>query len=572
MPARFGLVARIAVCAAVLSVETLLASYLIQATPLDAVTGAAEVVRYLQHWFFRFVIAYAMSLAILMYLRKDAFTALLASADHAPVRARYGILHALLLVPFAYLSAILYASSSAAWFTLIALAWHACAAAAALALLAALAPFSIWTHAARQTASVALFAVVPAAAAVAAIRVSQMLWAPAAELTFRIVVILLRPLRPALVSDPATLTLGTGRFAVQIAEVCSGLEGVGLMLAFCAAWLWFFRREYYFPRALIVVPLGVLLVFLLNAARIAALVLIGDAGYERIATVGFHSQAGWIGFNLAAFGVAILAHTNPWVSRTARTRRSLREAASAASRPADAAVDPAVRPEAGGSAPGGDQLDRRLSHAVAGGARSRHDHARALGRFRVALPLRFAGALVALWIYRRAYAQLDLRFSWRGPAVGAGAFLLWAAWRRVHDKPCERARAAGVDAGSGTQPLDRLPRARRRVHGSDRRRTRLPRISVAATDRCELRNGVLLGRPLARARGERRRVRHHARRLMVARHRRGPRLWRARDTHRPARRMPSPHTPSPMRCSRPMYRFRSVATLVTASLGGRHSR
>lgn len=429
MPARFGLVARIAVCAAVLSVETLLASYLIQATPLDAVTGAAEVVRYLQHWFFRFVIAYAMSLAILMYLRKDAFTALLASADHAPVRARYGILHALLLVPFAYLSAILYASSSAAWFTLIALAWHACAAAAALALLAALAPFSIWTHAARQTASVALFAVVPAAAAVAAIRVSQMLWAPAAELTFRIVVILLRPLRPALVSDPATLTLGTGRFAVQIAEVCSGLEGVGLMLAFCAAWLWFFRREYYFPRALIVVPLGVLLVFLLNAARIAALVLIGDAGYERIATVGFHSQAGWIGFNLAAFGVAILAHTNPWVSRTARTRRSLREAASAASRPADAAVDPAVRPDRR-------PADRRpaeinwtaayLMPLLVVLAAGMITHALSAG-FESLYPLRFAGALVALWIYRRAYAQLDLRFSWRGPAVGAGAFLLWAA-------------------------------------------------------------------------------------------------------------------------------------------------
>ena len=371
MPARFGLVARIAVCAAVLAVETLLASYLIQATPLDAVTGPAEVVRYLQHWFFRFVIAYAMSLGILMYLRKDAFAALLASADHAPVRARYGILHALLLVPFAYLSAALYASSSAASFTLIALAWHACAAAAALALLAALAPFSVWTHAARQTASVALFAVVPAAAAVAAIRVSQMLWAPAAELTFRIVVILLRPLRPALVSDPATLTLATGRFAVQIAEVCSGLEGVGLMLAFCAAWLWFFRREYYFPRALIVVPLGVLLVFLLNAVRIAALVLIGDAGYERMATVGFHSQAGWIGFNLAAFGVAILAHTNPWVSRTARTRRSLRDAASAASRPADAAVDPAAGRIGARGRAGGDQLDRRLSHAVAGGARRR---------------------------------------------------------------------------------------------------------------------------------------------------------------------------------------------------------
>jgi exosortase E/protease (VPEID-CTERM system) len=412
LPARFGLVARIALCAAVLAVETLLASYLIQATPLDAVTGPAEVVRHLQHWFFRFVIAYAMSLGMLMYLRKNAFATLFASADHAPVRARYGILHALLLVPFAYLSAGLYASSTAASFALIALAWHACAVAAALALLAALAPFSVWTHAARQTAPVALFAVVPAAAAVAAIRVSQMLWAPAAGLTFHIVLILLRPLRPALVSDPASLTLDTGRFAVQIAEECSGLEGVGLMLAFCAAWLWFFRREYYFPRAFIVVPLGVLLVFLLNAVRIAALVLIGDAGYERVATVGFHSQAGWIGFNLAAFGVAILAHTNPWLSRTAHARRSLRDETIAPGHAADPAeinwtaayLMPLLVVLAAGM----------ISHALSTGFESLY-------------PLRLAAALAVLWIYRRAYAGLDLRFGWRGPAVGAGVFVLWIA-------------------------------------------------------------------------------------------------------------------------------------------------
>jgi exosortase E/protease (VPEID-CTERM system) len=412
LPARFSLVARIGVCAAVLAVETLFASYLIQAIPIDTVTGPAEVVRYLQHWFFRFLIAYAMSLGILIYLRKDAFATLLASADHAPVRARYAIVHALLLLPFAYLSTVLYAGSSTASFALIALAWHGCAAAAALALLAALAPFSVWIQAARQTASVALFAVVPAAAAVAAIRASQMLWAPAAEITFRMVALLLRPVLPTLVSDPVTRTLDTGRFAVQIAEVCSGLEGVGLMLAFCAAWLWFFRREYYFPRAFIVVPLGLLLVFLLNAVRIAALVLIGDAGYERMATVGFHSQAGWIGFNLAAFGVAILAHTNPWLSRTARARRSLQDEAIAAGRPADPAeinwtaayLMPLLVVLGAGM----------IAHALSAGFESLY-------------PLRLAAAVAVLWIYRRAYVQLDLRFSWRGPAVGAGVFVLWIA-------------------------------------------------------------------------------------------------------------------------------------------------
>ena len=54
-----------------------------------------------------------------------------------------------------------------------------------------------------------------------------MLWAPAAEITFRIVRMLLHPLLPALRSDPVSLVLGTERFAVQIAELCSGLEGIG---------------------------------------------------------------------------------------------------------------------------------------------------------------------------------------------------------------------------------------------------------------------------------------------------------------------------------------------------------
>src|SRR6202035_1714936 len=118
---------------------------------------------------------------------------------------------------------------------------------------------------------------------------------------FRLVRILVHPLIPSLRTDVSSLTLITDHFAVQVAETCSGLEGVGLMLAFCAAWLWYFRREYIFPRALLIAPLAALLIFLLNTVRIAALLLIGDAGYEKIAMLGFHSQAGWIAFNLAAF-------------------------------------------------------------------------------------------------------------------------------------------------------------------------------------------------------------------------------------------------------------------------------
>ena len=341
-PSRFGLVPRLAVIAVVASAEILLGSYLVQAIPLDALHGAPEALRLVQHWLFRFIIAYAVSLALLASLRGARLAAALDAADQAAVRPRWALVHVLLLVPFLYLSATLYTPFVP--FAAMAVAWHLVAVAATLALFAAFAPAAVWIGVLRKTGGLPIFAIVPAAAAVAAIKLSQMLWVPAAEITFRLVNLMLKPVLPGLVSDPAARVLGTGRFAVQIAEVCSGLEGVGLMLAFCAAWLWFFRREYRFPRALVVIPLGVIAVFLLNAVRIAVLILIGNAGYERVAVVGFHSQAGWIAFNLAAFGIAILAHTNPWLSRAAAERRArpLQARGSAAAhlaRPAPRAAD-----------------------------------------------------------------------------------------------------------------------------------------------------------------------------------------------------------------------------------------
>ena len=116
------------------------------------------------------------------------------------------------------------------------------------------------------------------------------------------------------VAVPATGTLGTQRFAVEIAPACSGLEGVGLMLIFSVLWLWCFRNDYRFPRALLLIPIGIVAIFILNSVRIAALILIGDAGATTVALGGFHSQAGWIAFNGVALGLASLAHRVPYLS------------------------------------------------------------------------------------------------------------------------------------------------------------------------------------------------------------------------------------------------------------------
>jgi len=405
-PTHFGLIPRLGGIVSVLVAETLLLSYLRQGVPLESLVGFAAVVDNLQHWLFRFMIAYAASFALLVYLRgPGTLDAISATGLEAPIRISWLVVHALLLIPFAA-AAALYGHLLAAPFPALAIGWRAFAAAGAVALFAAMAPLGVWIRAVRQTAPLPWVALLPAAAAMLAFRGSQLLWGPAAQITFRLVQILVRPLCPSLHSDFATLTVATDQFEVRISELCSGLEGVGLMLAFCTAWLWYFRREYYFPRALIIAPLAALLVFFLNAVRIAALVLIGDAGYAQMAIFGFHSEAGWIAFNLAAFGVAILASRSPWLNRTARQPRVSANDGTAAY------LMPLLAILAAGM----------LAHALSAG-------------FDLLYPLRLACAAIVLWAYRHRYRELDWRASWRGIATGVLIFGVWVEFAHFMTKP-----------------------------------------------------------------------------------------------------------------------------------------
>jgi exosortase E/protease (VPEID-CTERM system) len=398
-PLRLGLLRRLGIIIAFLSVETLLVSSLLQSSLLAGPLGAAKLVHDAQHWVFRFIIAYGASFAVLLYLRRASRggPASAAGAD-APMRLQWLVVHSLLIIPFAVLSTILY-ENGAVPFPVLAVAWHACGLAAVLALFAAAAPFPVWLAALRETGELPVYALLPATGAMLAFKASQMLWAPAATLTFRLVRLLALPFSPSLRADAATLTLITGNFEVQISEACSGLEGVGLMLAFCAAWLWYFRREYIFPRALLILPGAVVLIFLLNAVRIAALILIGDAGYQRVATVGFHSQAGWIAFNLTAFGVAFFARRSAWMNRSVhRTEASNQDATAAYLVPLLAILASGM-----------------VVHALSAG-------------FDLLYPLKLICAAAVLWVYRRSYQRLDWNFTWRGISVGVLVFIVWAAY------------------------------------------------------------------------------------------------------------------------------------------------
>jgi exosortase E/protease (VPEID-CTERM system) len=417
-PLRSWLTRRLGVIAAVLTAETLLLSYLIQLTPIDWVTGPARVVRDVQHWFFRFLIVYAVCLVMLGYLRGAGSRSLQPAAPpDGPWRGRWAAVHVLLLLPLAILSIALYSGSLALPFAVVAVAWHACLAAAALALLVAAAPLAWWMQAARRTGNLPLYALIAALAAVVAIQLSQRLWEPTAALTFRLVLLALHPLLPGLKGNFGTLTLSTDRFAVTISEQCSGLEGVGLMLAFCATWLWYFRREFRFPRALSIVPMAALLAFMLNVLRIAALVAIGDAGYPSVAMVGFHSQAGWIAFNTIALGVAVLAKRSSWMRRDAN--------APAAAAGGDNATAAYLMPLLAILAAG------MIAHAFSAG-------------FELLYPLRLAAAVAVLWVYRKSYATLDWNMSWRAPATGVAIAGVWFLFAHFLIPPSARPEALGA--------------------------------------------------------------------------------------------------------------------------------
>jgi exosortase E/protease (VPEID-CTERM system) len=90
--------------------------------------------------------------------------------------------------------------------------------------------------------------------------------------------------------------LGTSVFAIEIAPACSGYEGIGLILVFLSGFLFMSRNHLRLPAALIVLPIGVVLVYVVNLVRIIALLAFGHYVSPTIAIAGFHAYAGWILF------------------------------------------------------------------------------------------------------------------------------------------------------------------------------------------------------------------------------------------------------------------------------------
>src|SRR5262249_27578041 len=72
---------------------------------------------------------------------------------------------------------------------------------------------------------------------------------PLTDVTFAAVEALLKPVLPNVTSDRIHYHVGTPSFRVEIGNPCSGFEGMGMILVFSLAWIWFLRREIRFPHA-----------------------------------------------------------------------------------------------------------------------------------------------------------------------------------------------------------------------------------------------------------------------------------------------------------------------------------
>ena len=274
----------------------------------------------------------------------------------------------------------------------------------AATLAAAMLPRRSWGASIRLGARTAAIALAVGASATAAGLLARELWRPMGRWTFESVHLLLAATGLPIQYVPSEALIGTETFSVTIAPECSGYEGIGLVLAFLAAYLWLDRRRLSFPRAWLLLPMGTVAIWSANVLRITLLILLGTFGSPEVALGGFHSQAGWLAFNAVALG--LLA--------TARHTRYFRRERDEPSRMAMVHAGPS--PEAVYLAP----MLAIVAASMIGAAFS-------AGGVDLWYPIRLLAVAVPLWAYRREYAAIRWSVSWAAPAIGGLVFLLWIA-------------------------------------------------------------------------------------------------------------------------------------------------
>jgi len=397
--ARITLPIRLGVLGLVLLAEKFALGGLVASGRARNSEGFGAFVHDAQHWGFRFLVTFMALVAVLSYVRTQqrshggAGTAVVTA-----IRFRWLLLHVLLIAALVPVSYWLYrVEPASSTFAAMVFLWLLVAAIAVFTAGIALAPWKTWVHGIRSLGIGWLNAALAALIATGVWEQSENLWSSTAALTFRLVKAVLTPILPTMTADAATHVIRTNNFAVEVTQKCSGLEGLGLMLAFCIMWLVYFRREYIFPRALVLIPISLAAIFGLNVLRISVLMLIGNAGYGEVASYGFHSQAGWIAFNAVACALVYFSRRSASLNRSAVIVDTTET-----HNPTAPYLMPLLAILAAGV----------LSHALS-------------GHFEILYPLRFVAGAGALYYYRRTILQFHWNFTCRGPAVGVFVGLVW---------------------------------------------------------------------------------------------------------------------------------------------------
>jgi exosortase E/protease (VPEID-CTERM system) len=421
---RFGVFPRLLTLAAIFIAELLAVTVVADGAEL---ANRGNLLRFLAAWgpwILRGIVGFAGLFVTFGYLKsRETFDGISERLATIPIGRGLLAAHFCAMLLVGALTLALYKGNiSGVQVDVIAGTWLIAGAAAIILAAFAVIPPALWIQMVRGTGYLSLYTTVAVIAACVVGNSGRMLWRPLGRVTFGLVEGLLRLFASGVTADPARMIIGTGKFRVEIADQCSGFEGAGLMLAFGVVWLVLFRKECRFPQALLLIPAGVLVMYLLNAVRIAALVLIGSAGAVDIAVGGFHSQAGWIAFNLVALGFSIAARRAPYFTLNPPHAEHLDKSTE---NPTAAYLVPFLT---------------ILGAGMISGALS--------GKFEWLYPLRFFAASGALWAFRGRYRNLNWRVGWLGPAIGAGVFVLWIALDRLTSASGANAMPAALAASS----------------------------------------------------------------------------------------------------------------------------
>lgn len=417
----FGLLPRLLALTILFAVELLLISVWLDDAALISRGGFLGFAGKWGAWTVRGIVGYAAIFFTFAYLKsKAALNQISNLVKSVPVNPRLLAAHAVAMAIFGSASWALYGNHVEGFpATPVSVIWLLAGICGIVLGAFAFMPRVLWARLLRDTCWLWAYTLLAVVFACIAGGYSQVLWLPSSRLTYTLVKSLLSLFVTGIIANPVTMHLGTAKFAVEIAPECSGYEGAGLILAFGVVWLWFFRDECRFPRALILIPAGVVIMYLLNAVRITSLILIGDAGATRIALGGFHSQAGWIAFNGVALAFSLAARRLPWLTTTGQTTTGQPRIAEPSEESADNPAATYLLP-----------FLSILAVGMVTGA--------VTGDFHWLYPLRFLAAAGALWFLRKRYAAVDWSFGWFGPAMGIFAFVIWLAMdallnTRAHD-------------------------------------------------------------------------------------------------------------------------------------------